>query len=162
MSPSRSGERWSGPAGAMAEQIELAVAAARDTDADGFATAIGFLARMDEAQVVVVLGTLTRELIEQTHPDGLDTDDAQQALDSCVRFATPWYVDVDSDALIVALTGAFGVSDPEAQPPGLQRKILPHGVLLVTDLLVTHRRQLRPFLDSALAELRRAQSIELP
>jgi hypothetical protein len=105
---------------------------------------------------------VARELLERSHPDGLDSDDAEQLLQSCIRSAAAWYKPLDSDSLIRALTGALGISEPEESPQLDGAAVVSHGLLLIADQLTTHTQELATVLDSALAELMRAQTVELP
>jgi hypothetical protein len=148
---------WPAPVRAMAEGIEASVAAARAGDADGFAETMAGLARVDAASLAVVLGELTRELLERAFPDGLDSDDAGQLVDRCAAAAT-WYPGFRADALVQALTGALGVSLPEevvAEPDTVA-----HGLLLIAELAGPH--PLAAVLGNALRELRRQQTVEMP
>ena len=141
----------------MAELVEASVAAARAGDADAFAEARAGLARVDAAPLAVVLGELTRELLERVFPDGLDSDDAGQLVARCAA-ATGWFRYIPPDALVRALTDALGVSLPEdvAGEPDT----LAHGLLLVAELTGSH--PLAPVLGGALRELRRQQTVEMP
>ena len=90
---------WPGPVRIMARAVDQAVTAARAGDADAFAAARAELERLDRGQLAALLGDVTRDLVERAHPDGLDSDDAEQILDSARRAASPWYPDLDEDAL---------------------------------------------------------------
>lgn len=152
---------WPAPARTMARAVDAAVAAAGAGEADAFTEASGQLVRLDRGQLIVLLGAVVRDLLEQAHPDGLDSDDAEQVLDSCLRSAG-WYPDLDRGSLIRALTGALGVSEAEEAPVNDEPAVLKHGLLLIADQLETQRRTLAPLLDAALRELMRAQTVELP
>src|SRR5690348_4217137 len=93
---------WSGPARAMALAVDAAVSAAQSGDAAAFTDATASLGRVDREQLAVLLGAITRDLLERSHPNGLDSEDAEQVLQSCIRSAAPWYEAVDSDALVGA------------------------------------------------------------
>jgi hypothetical protein len=158
---------WPAPARVTALAVDAAVSAAQAGDAAAFTDAIADLShvdlsRFDREQLAVLLGSVTRDLLERSHPDGLDSDDAEQVLQSCVRSTASWYEPLDSDSLIRALTGALGISDPDEPPQRDGTAVLTHGLLLIADLLRSLHQQLSPILDSALAELMRAQTIELP
>jgi len=153
---------WPGPARAMAVQIDAAVSAARSRDCDAFSEAINDLRNLDREQLTLLLGAVTRDLLERSHPDGLDSEDAEQVMQSCIRWAVAWYPELDSDCLIRALTGALGVSEQEDLPVADGMSVVTHGLLLITDQLATSTQQLPPVLDAALSELMRAQTIELP
>jgi hypothetical protein len=153
---------WPEPVAAMALAVDVAVAAARAGDAPAFTEALADLSRVDREQLAIVLGTVTRDLLERSHPDGLDSDDAEQVLQNCVRATAGWYEPLDSDSLIRALTGALGIHDPDEAPPADGAAVLAHGLLLIADRLQVLAVDLPPVLDGALGELRRAQTVELP
>jgi len=152
---------WPAPARSMAVAIDTAVTAAQAGVAEAFGDATVELRRHDRGQLIALLGAVTRDLLEQAHPDGLDSDDAEQVLESCRRSAGAWYPDVDRDSLIRALTGALGVSEPE-ESSGDEAAVMHHGLLLIADRLSVTNRTLPALLDAALAELMREQIVELP
>jgi hypothetical protein len=145
----------------MALGVDGAVSAARAGQAGAFTDALADLARVDREQLAVLLGAMTQDLLERSHPDGLDSDDAEQVLQSCIRSAAAWYEPLDSDTLIRALTGALGIADPEDAPPLDGWAVTAHGLLLIADLLPA-AEDLAPIVDAALRELMRAQTVELP
>lgn len=153
---------WPGPARAMAQAVSAAVAAAQSGDAAEFSEAAGRVGHVDREQVLVLLGSVTRDLLERSHPDGLGADDAEQVLRRCLHSAAPWYGPIDGDALLGALGGALGISDPDEAPAPDGSAVLAHGLLLIADLLTAAGQALPPILDSALRELMRAQTVELP
>jgi hypothetical protein len=153
---------WNGPARTMVFAIDDAVHAARAGDGDAFAQAIAALTGLDREQLVQVLGAVSRELLERAFPDGLDAADAGEVLESCIRATVGWYPGLDTDALLRALTGALGLTDPDDGPVMDPGSVLVHGVLLIADQLNSRGEQLAPILTSALAELQRAQTVELP
>jgi hypothetical protein len=152
---------WPGPARAMALAVDAAVSAAQSGDPAAFADAIADLSRVDREQLVVLLGAVTRDLLERSHTDGLDADDAEQVLRSCTQSAT-WYASLDGDSLVGALAGALGVSDPDESPLLDGTAVVTHGLLLIADQLKLLSQELSPVLDGALHELMRAQTVELP
>ena len=83
------------------------------------------LSALDREQLAVLLGTVTRQLLERSHPDGLDSDDAQHVLSSTARRAVAWYEPLDGAALLEALIGALGVTDPDGAPPPSPRTSRP-------------------------------------
>jgi hypothetical protein len=153
---------WPRPARAMAQAVSAAVSAAQSGDAAGFGEAAGGLSRLDREQVLVLLGSVTRDLLERSHPDGLGADDAEQVLRRCLISAAAWYGPVDGGALLGALGGALGISEPDDSPQLDGEAVLAHGLLLIADLLTVLGQALAPFLDAALRELMRAQTVELP
>ena len=153
---------WPGSARAMAETVDAAVTAARAGDPVAFGEATAGLAALDREQLAVLLGTVMRELLERSHPDGLDSDDAQHVLSSTARRAVAWYEPLDGAALLEALIGALGVTDPDGALQPDPDAVLAHGVLLIADQLHVLGQQLPPVLKYALGELQRAQTMELP
>jgi hypothetical protein len=153
---------WPEPARTMARAIDAAVSTARAGDADGFGTALAELTRVDRHQLAVLLGAVTRELLERAHPDGLDADDAEQLLDRCARSAGPWYDAVDGESMLRALTGALDITDPDDAPELAGPAVVTMGLLLIAELLTALDTELADVLDGALQELRRAQTVELP
>jgi hypothetical protein len=146
----------------MALAVDAAVSAAQSGGSTEFAEAKAELTRLDREQVKVLLGAVTRDVLERAHPDGLDSDDAEEALQSCIRFAVGWYPQIDSDSLIRALTGALGVSEPDEVRVVDEMSVVTHGLLLIADQLTILSQQLAPLLDSALGELMREQTVEMP
>ena len=153
---------WSGPSRAMALGVDAAVSAAHARAGEAFGEATITLRGLDQEQVAVLLGAITRDLLERTHPDGLDSEDAEEVVRSSLVAAATWYEPLDGNALILALTGALGVTDPDESKPSDRGPILAHGLLLIADLLTVAAIALPPVLDQALRELMRAQTIELP
>ena len=145
----------------MAVCVSDSIRAARSADGPAFAEAATALARVDRQQLGVLLGAMTRDLLERTHPDGLDSGDATAVVTSCVVAAGPWYDALEADYVVLALTGALGLSDPDGSTPVDGPATVDHGLLLIAGLLGPHR-DLDPILDAALGELKRAQTIEMP
>jgi len=153
---------WRGSARVLAETVDAAVTAARAGDPVAFGEATAALAGLDREQLAVVLGTVTRQLLEHSHPDGLDADDVRHILTSTAKRAAAWYEPLDGAALLEALTGTLGVTDPDGVPHPDPDAVLAHGVLLISDQLHVLGQQLPPVLNYALGELQRAQTMELP
>lgn len=153
---------WPRPAREMALAVGAAVSAAQSADAGAFTEAIADLSRVDREQLVVLLGDMARDLLERSHPDGLDSDDAEQLLQGCIRSAASWYELVDTEPLIRALTGALGIIEYDDAPQLDGTAVVTHGLLLIADLLKVGGSELPEVLDRALHELMRAQTVELP
>jgi hypothetical protein len=150
------------PAGVrvITEAVTDAVTAARGADAAGFAEAVGRVAGVDPARVALLLGWVVRRLLEETHPDGMDGEDLRAALSGCAAAAAGWESGVDPTALLVVLTGALGLSDPDEQPAVAPADIARNAVLLTAFLLGP--RPFAPYLEGAFAELQRAETVEMP
>ncbi len=138
--------------------LREAVSAAQRQDADALAEAGARLDRADPEQVRLVMGHVVRELVERTHPDGVDADDLSALLQDVVRGAGPH---VDVVALVAVLTGAFGIHpDDDAHAPPPPADVVRSAAVLAAHLL--RGRDVGPLLDAALAEVARAETVELP
>jgi len=144
------------PARPIAAAVVVAVEAAQRRDEAALAAAVDDLAALDSAQTGLVLGTLVRVLLEDTHHDGLDGEAVRAVLERGVRSAASWQPEVDPHVMLLLLAGALGVTeeDDDAPPPkpGLLAR---HAALLTADLLGP--RPPRPFLDATFTEIQRAQ-----
>ena len=151
----------------LRRSVSEAVEAALSRDADRFALAAGRLDVQDQQRLVLVQAWVLRCLLEQLHPDGLSGADAQDVLRRCLLSAQAWYPQADPGVLVLVLTGALGLADPEPDPSGASAAVGPaalsHGAALLTaDLLSAAGRPLTGYLDAAFTELERAETIELP
>ncbi len=147
-----------GPARPIAAAAVEAVAAARAAEPDGFAAACARLGALDPAQLRRVLGTVVRALLEDLHPDGLDGDDLQVALERCAGWARPWWPTVDPMVLGLLLLGAFGVQPEEDADPPPAGELAVHAVLLVADLLTARGAALDGYLDRAFTDIAYAEN----
>jgi hypothetical protein len=168
------------PAGlrrAIGESVDAALA----QDPERFAEAAGRLTVQDPHRLVLVQAGVIRSLLEELHPDGLSSADARDVLRHCLTFAASWCPQAEPGVLVLVLTGALGLSEgtgpaPAARPddepePDADAEPAPTAgpaalsqaaALLIADLLSTAGAPLRGYLDAALAELERAETIELP
>jgi hypothetical protein len=153
---------WPGPVRMMCLAVDAAVSAARSSEAGAFTDAAAGLSRVDREQLGVLLGAVARDLLERSHPDGLDSDDAGQVLQSCTRSAAGWYEQLDTGSLVQALTGTLGITNPDESPQPGATAVMEHGLLLIADQLTILALELAPVLERALHDLMRAQAIELP
>jgi hypothetical protein len=150
------------PAG-LRRAITEAVDAALARDAERFADAAGRLAVQDPQRLVLVQAWVLRSLLEQLHPDGLSSADAQDVLRRCLLSAADWQAEADPGVLVQVLTGALGLSDPDEAAAAAGPAALSSGAaLLIADLLSVAGGPLAGYLDAALAELERAETIEMP
>jgi hypothetical protein len=144
------------PAREVAVAASNAVAAARAHDPDAFGVAIAALVAIEGS--ALVLGAVVRHLLEDLHPDGLDSDDLRRIVSDCVRAGAEWQPAVDPYAMFALLAGALGVHDQDKETPQPTRESLArHAPLLVSDLLTTTRRPLAWYLTAAFAEIERAE-----
>jgi hypothetical protein len=126
-------------------------------------------------------------MLEDTHPDGLDSDDITQVVGRCYRTAAAWLPPerVDATVLLAALAGALGIHEPgityealdlpqsggdEWRDPDDTVPVTPpswpefawHAPLLVADLLPYAPATLSRYLDSTFAEYAREAREEFP
>jgi hypothetical protein len=140
-----------------------AVTAAGRGDHAEFLVAAARLAALDPDHVGLVLGAVTRSLLEQLHPDGLSGEDAQAVIAGCISDAAAWFPDVDVNALLLVLSGALGVFPSDEEPvPVTPLGVAQHAPLLVAHLLTAADEAFDTVLHSALTEIARAQTTEHP
>jgi hypothetical protein len=139
------------------------VAAARARDAVRFAASAASLGRLDPAATGLLQATVIRALLEDLHPGGLSGDDVRDVLASASVQARSWCADVDEGSMVEVLTGALGVADPDSAPVPQRPEVLNrNGTLVIAEVLERGGAPLQGYLDSAMAELRRAQTVEMP
>jgi hypothetical protein len=142
--------------------LTRAVDAVARADAADFDAAGADLAGFDADQARIVLGWVLRQGLEERHPDGLDADDLRDAVATAAGGAT-WFPALDARILVVVLTAALGEHpDPEEVPRLGHALVLQHSLLLVHDLVTAGGPPLRRRIDAALAEVRRAETMEMP
>jgi hypothetical protein len=154
--------------------VGLAVSAAAGRDRDAYEAATAELAALPAEQAGLVLAAIVRALLEEQHPDGLDGDDVRAVLERCVRGAAWLPPDASRPRTVVAvLATALGVHeagltyeepgappDPDREKPPTAAEFARHAPLLVADLLAAGGRRLRPYLDTAFAEIARAEAMD--
>jgi hypothetical protein len=144
------------PVRPIAAAAFVATEAAQRRDEAALAAAADDLGALDPAQTGLVLGTLVRVLLEDTHPDGLDGDAVRAVLEHSVRSAAEWQPEVDPHVMLLLLAGALGVTEEDDDTPPPKPGVLArHAALLTADLLGP--RPPRPFLDATFTEIQRAQ-----
>jgi hypothetical protein len=158
---SASASRRPTAAAAIAVAVTGTVRAATAADPAAFTETTEQLAALDQSQVRIVLGDVVRMLLEEQHADGLSSDDIRDVLTRCLTSAAPWFPSVDADALVLVLTGALGMQDPEAQDIR-PLPVVQHASVLIAELTAVSGRPLQLYLDAALAEIERAETIEMP
>jgi hypothetical protein len=134
-----------------------------------------------------VLGDVLRLLLEDTHPDGLDSDDITLVTGRCYRGAVAWLPPerVDVVMLLAVLASALGVHQPAVTDDALELRrsdldecrdpddavpVEPatwpdyawHAPLLVADLLPFAPATLDSYLETTFAEYAREAREELP
>ena len=157
---------------AIAAATSDAVAAAQTGDVPVFDEAVARLVAAEPEQVRVVLGVVVRALLENLHPDGVSSGDLLELIKSCARSSYGWYPGVDLQVLVVVLTGALGVHEPDLEP----RQFTPldvarHAPLFIAELLSPARRGAGPqtqpyplssYFAAAFLEISRSELNELP
>jgi len=147
---------------ALTSSLTCAVEAAAVGDLQAYDQAQARLSGVDPARLNVVTGTLVRGLLEELHPGGLTGDDVGEVLRGAALRAL-WLPDLDPAVLLVVVTGALGLLDAEDQPVQLApAAVQRHAPVLVASLLASLAAPVGPRLAAALAELRRAETVELP
>lgn len=142
----------------IASAVTSAVAAASSHSAD-FADGVAELDALDRSQVTLVLAGIIRQLLEIRYPDGLDAADAQDVLTDTAR-ASAWCGDWQPETLAEVLMGALGLLEPE-QSQGA-RSFSRHATLLISALLRDQPITLAALVKTELAEIERAETMELP
>jgi hypothetical protein len=141
---------------AIAVTATAAVVAAQARDGQAYDEAVADLTADERSGLV--LGTVVRLLLEESHPDGLAGDDIRQVLARCVQDATRWRPDVDPHVVLVLLAGALGVYDPEGDEASPDASALArHAPLLVADLLAVTGAPLDAYLAAAFTEIERTE-----
>ncbi|OZC74395.1 hypothetical protein CH282_27825 [Rhodococcus sp. 06-418-1B] len=154
---------WPPTVRAIADATDDAIAAARARSKGDFDDAARSLDSEDRAQVSSIHAEMVRSLLEELHPDGLTGEDVQDALTSAVRASAAWYEDLDVPGFVEVLTGALGVAD-HMQEAAEQRPFPrpEHAILIITDLLVRRKVAAQGYIQRAVGEIRRAQTMEMP
>jgi hypothetical protein len=142
-----------------------AVAAAQEQRVAAFDEAVARLAAAEPEHVRLVLGVVVRTLLEDLHPDGLAGDDLLELIKGSARRAFAWYPSIDVEALVVVLTGALGVHEPDQEPRRwTPLEVARHAPLFITELLaqpVAHR-PLADYLGMAFTDIARGELNEMP
>ena len=147
---------------ALSSALTGAVEAASAGDLAAYEMALARLRSLDPAQVGVVSGAVVRGLLEELHPGGL-TGELVGAVLRRAAGSGAWLPDLDPAVLLVVVTGALGLLDVQDQPVQLSTDaVLRHAPVLVASLLASLAAPVGPRLTAALAELRRAETVELP
>lgn len=144
---------------AIATATDEALTAARARSKGPFSEAVADLQSLEPAQVAAVHAEMVRSLLEELHPDGLTGEDVQDALTGTVRWAAEWVTELDVAGFVEVFTGALGVADTEERrpPPRVE-----HAVLIIADLLIRRKAAAEIYIRRAIAEIQRAQTIEMP
>ncbi|MFN3540951.1 MAG: hypothetical protein ACK40J_12860 [Rhodococcus sp. (in: high G+C Gram-positive bacteria)] len=150
---------WPAEVRRIADATNDALAAVASQDSVAFDDAVESLGRSDSAKAGHVHAEMVRTLLEEVYSDGLTGENVQEVLGRTVRGAD-WLPNLDIAGFVEVLTGALGVSDVEEQSRVRPRPA--HALLVVADLLAVRRGRAETYLRYALAEVRRAETIEMP
>lgn len=150
-----------GPVRAVIEAVLAAARAVQAEDAPALDAASTQLAACDPEVLRLLLGGAVRTALERTHAQGLDDDDVRDLLERCVRSALTWLPHVEVPALLLVLSGALGVQDPDEDEVVALPVIAVHAVLLLAALGAGPAR-VQHELDLAIAEMARHQTVEMP
>lgn len=151
----------SGPAAVrgIRKAVTAAVAAAQAQQVDPLRAAS---TAKDPERLAIVQGSVVRALLERLHPGGLSSADAQEAIQRCAKETAPWYRGLDPNLLVLVLMGALGAADPTEGPQPNHPAVAEHAALLIADLLTVADEPLDGYLSFALAEIERAETMEMP
>jgi hypothetical protein len=151
------------PAAEIVGRAGRAVTAAQAGDLGQFSKASTELAVLDAERVGIVQAAVIRALLEELHPTGLTGEHIRDALERCLRASAGWYPELDVDLLVAIYTGALGMSDPDAAAPAsTEATMSSHASIVIADLLTAAGTGSSRYLDAAIAELERGETIELP
>jgi hypothetical protein len=143
--------------------LSEAIAAARAAEAERFEQAHALLAAVDRdgaGRVVALQAGVLSELIERRYAGGLAAEDARDLLEAAIRTGA-WWSGLNGATMLGVLAGTLGVLDADDQPPPMSAPILAgHASILILELLGPSAAE--PVIRTALAEMERAQTIELP
>ena len=143
----------------IADATVDALAAVVAQDPIAFDEAVALLDRSDAAKAGNVHAEMVRSLLEEVYSDGLTGENVQEVLGRTVRGAD-WLPSVDIAGFVEVLTGALGVTDVDEQSRSRPRPA--HALLVVADLLAVRRSRAETYVRRALAEIHRAQTVEMP
>ncbi|MGU3435807.1 hypothetical protein ACNHUS_22655 [Actinomycetes bacterium M1A6_2h] len=167
---------WPTDARDIARAVSAALDAAQDDDADGFADATADLAALPYGHAEAVHTAIIRSLLEDTHAGGLSGEDAQELVGSVVAAHPAWDAATDRTALVIVVLGALGVDidpaffagdnqDPEDLPemPRLTTvESARYSTLVIEGLLAKIDGGAAPYIRSAIEEIARAETVEMP
>ncbi|WP_188543567.1 hypothetical protein [Rhodococcoides trifolii] len=167
---------WPAEARHIARAVSTALDAVQDDDADAFAEATAELAELPYGHAEAVHSAIIRNLLEDTHAGGLSGEDAQALVLDVVAAHQDWDESLDRTALIMVVLGALGVDidpgffagdnqDPEDLPeiPRLTATdSARHSSLVIESLLTKIESTAAPYIRSAIEEIARAETVEMP
>lgn len=99
---------------AIGTAITQVVDAATAGDAEAYDTAVAGMAGLPTVPTGIVLSGIIRTLLEEQHPDGLDSDDIQAVLARCYATTVTWLPPdrVDIPTLVAVLASSLGIHEP--------------------------------------------------
>ena len=150
---------WPADVRKIADATVEALAAVATRDPVAFEDSVDMLDRSDPARAGRVHAEMVRSLLEEVYSDGLTGENVQEVLARTVKGAG-WLPNLDIAGFVEVLTGALGVTDVDEQSRSRPRPA--HALLVVADLLAVRRGKAETYVRHALAEIHRAQTIEMP
>ncbi|MCJ0906422.1 hypothetical protein [Rhodococcus sp. ARC_M6] len=154
---------WPKVARNIADATADALAAVRAANSGALTDAVDELKNLSFEQVSSVHAAIVRELLEDTHPDGLSSEDVQDALTACAKATITWLPDLDVQALAAVYTGALGISDLEDDSFRIGHgAYLRSAVLVMGSLSAGTKKPQATYIATAIGEIARAQTIEMP
>lgn len=150
---------WPAEVRRIADATDAALAAVATQDPVAFGDAVDKLGRADARWVARMHADMVRSLLEEVHGDGLTGENVQEVLGRTVRGAQ-WLPQLDLAGFVDVLTGALGVAEVEEQPLSEPRPA--HALLVIADLLVVRGSRAEVYLRRVVADVRRAETVEMP
>ncbi len=143
--------------------VRAAQAALQTGEAEPFSLALSQQHGNDIEMIATLQAGMIRWLLEDLHPAGLDSEDARELVVRVVTEGAASFPAVDPTAVIVVVTSALGLAEADESESPLPRAVLVvHAHLVIAELVRRTARPFEPYLQRALAEVERAQTIELP
>lgn len=154
---------WPKVARDIADATADGLAAVRAANRDALTDAVEELRALSFEQVASVHAAIVRELLEDTHPDGLSSEDVQDALTACAKSTITWLPDLDVQALAAVYTGALGITDLEDDSFRIgHAAYVRSAVLVIGSLSAGVKKPQNAYITAAIGEIARAQTIEMP
>jgi hypothetical protein len=147
------------PASARPVAVAITDAVTAAGDAVVFEAATARLVSLDREQVRLLLGTVVRLLLEESHPGGVDGDALRDVLSRVVSASAEWF-DAEPSVVAYVLLGAVGATDPDTDRPPPATTLLAHAAAVTAELLRTSPRPLPLVLTDAFADLYRAETLD--
>ncbi|MGX7679745.1 hypothetical protein ACSMXN_12720 [Jatrophihabitans sp. DSM 45814] len=146
----------------LINRTSCAVEAARTGTTAEFDEANRQLEALGPDRVVLVQAAVIRGLLEEIHPEGLTGEHVGQAIERCLTSLSARLLVVDAEALIAVYAGALGVADLEERAEHRPSVLITNASLVIADLCDAAGADVSQYLVAAIAEIERAETMELP